>query len=299
MRCFRLTKDRLSADVFGSALRRVVCALRREQCVDCLLKERCLYAVVFETPVAPARKGYARTSAPPHPFVIEPPLSSQTLFPQGASFDFCFLLFGEANKNLPYFIYAIEQMGKMGMGRRVGGERGRFVLERVEQAGQLVYSNQDQKLRLDRPFDALSLREPESYFERPSQVKLTLVTPLRLKFQNQLKAELPFHVLVRAMLRRVSSLMNFYGEGEPLLDYRGLVRQAEAVPTVHSDLKWFDWRRYSGRQEEEMLMGGITGSVVYQGAIGPYLPLLEFSREVHLGKQTSFGLGKIQWEVVE
>lgn len=234
--------------VFGWALKSVVCALRRQECGECLLKERCLYALVFETPKVTVRQGYSRIAAPPHPFVIEPPLSKETVFPQGASFDFSLLLFGEANKNLPYFIYAFEQMGRMGMGKRVKGERGRFVLKKVESGGELVYSNRDQKLRLDRPFHVIDLRKPESYAKTSHQVKLSLLTPLRLKFQNELKAELPFHVLVRAMLRRVSSLMNFYGEGEPSLDYRGLVRQIKEI-----------YERVSGtRPTEEMSDKGIT-----------------------------------------
>lgn len=286
--------------VFGWALKAVVCALRRQECGECLLKERCLYAFVFETPKAAPGRGYARIAAPPHPFVIEPPLSSDRIFPKGSSFDFSLLLFGEANKNLPYFIYAFEQMGNMGFGKRVKGERGRFVLNRVDSCGKTVYSARDQKLRIDRPFDSVELKKPDSYSEDARRVDITLVTPLRLKFQNELRAELPFHVLVRAMLRRVSSLMSFYGEGEPALDYRGLVRQAEAnVTTLHSDLKWFDWERYSGRQDQRMLMGGITGSVSYEGELRPYLPLLDFCEAVHLGKQTSFGLGKIQWEAAE
>ncbi len=200
---------------------------------------------------------------------------------------------------MPYFIYAFEQMGKMGIGKRVNGDRGRFVLKKVESADKTVYSNRDQKLRLDHPFDSMNLQKPESYPEEVRRLELTLVTPLRLKFQNELKAELPFHLLVRAMLRRVSSLMNFYGQGEPLLNYRGLVRQAEDVEIARSDLKWLDWERYSGRQDQRMLMGGITGAISYKGELRPYLSLLHFCAEVHLGKQTSFGLGKTQWEVAE
>ncbi|MBW1746401.1 MAG: CRISPR system precrRNA processing endoribonuclease RAMP protein Cas6, partial [Deltaproteobacteria bacterium] len=45
-----------------------------------------------------------------------------------------------------------------------------------------------------------------------------------------------------------------------------------------------------------MLMGGMTGSVIFEGKIGEYLPLIEFCSKVHLGKQTSFGLGKIKAE---
>jgi hypothetical protein len=34
------------------------------------------------------------------------------------------------------------------------------------------------------------------------------------------------------MLRRMSSLYNFYGDGEPSLDYRGLVKKAKEVKIV-------------------------------------------------------------------
>ena len=46
-------------------------------------------------------------------------------------------------------------------------------------------------------------------------------------------------------------------------------------------------------------MGGITGSIVYEGALGEFIPLVEFCRKVHVGKQTTFGLGKIDYEILE
>ena len=95
------------------------------------------------------------------------------------------------------------------------------------------------------------------------------------------------------MLRRVSSLLNAYDGGEPPIDYRGLVERARAVRTLSSDLKWFDWRRYSNRQGAAMQLGGLVGEVVYEGPIEEFMPLLSFCAEVHVGKQTSFGLGKI------
>ena len=107
-----------------------------------------------------------------------------------------------------------------------------------------------------------------------------------------------FHVLVRAMLRRISSLLNCYGDGEPPLDYRGLVKRAETIRIIDANLNWFDWKRYSHRQDKSMLMGGMTGSIIYEGKLGEYMPLIEFCEKVHLGKQTSFGLGKIKAEIL-
>ena len=37
---------------FGAAFKNVVCALKRRECDDCPLRGNCLYAVVFETPLA-------------------------------------------------------------------------------------------------------------------------------------------------------------------------------------------------------------------------------------------------------
>jgi CRISPR-associated endoribonuclease Cas6 len=284
--------------VFGRALRKVVCALKRQECEQCLLKEKCVYAQVFETDLATDSSGSTRFASPPHPFVIEPPLTTATHFQAGSSFDFHLLLFGDVNGNLPYFIYAFEEMGKIGIGKRSQGKRGEFTLEEVKVDNHPIYSSGTGELNQTNPPRALSLPNAKQYPQGDFQVRLEMMTPLRIKFENRLKANLPFHVLARAMLRRLSSLYNFYGNGEPELDYVGMVRRAEAVHAIKENLSWFDWQRYSLRQEQSMLMGGIVGSVTYEGKLAEYMPLIDFCSEVHLGKQTAFGLGKFKAEIL-
>ncbi len=192
--------------VFGRALKNVVCALKTQECNQCLLKQRCVYALAFETPVSVEPPEGSRIASPPHPFVIEPPLDTATRFPEGAPFDFYLLVFGEANHNLPYFIYAFEQMGKIGIGKRINGKRSHFNLEEVKAEGKLIYSCVDQKLTTEDAFKTLSLPDAGDIIEDSFKLRIHTITPIRLKFENRLKADLPFHVLVRAMLRRVSSL---------------------------------------------------------------------------------------------
>lgn len=283
--------------VFGRALKKVVCALKQQECETCLLNEKCVYAQIFETTVA-AKSKDSRMAAKPHPFVIEPPLTIKTHFPARSAFDFSLLLIGDTNNYLPYFIYAFEQMGKIGIGKKINGQRGRFLLETVRINNTVIYSSADQKLNMNGHVRKLILESPEITQDKNFRLTLTLETPLRLKFDNRLQAALPFHILVRAMLRRTSSLMNAYGNGEPALDYPGLVQRAEAVTITDNNLSWYDWQRYSFRQEQKMLMGGMAGSVTYEGTIGEYLPLVEFCENVHLGKQTTFGLGKITTELL-
>ncbi len=277
---------------FGHALKNVVCALKRQDCKDCLLREKCVYSFVFETPTtgndSSRRK---RIVSPPHPYVIEPPDSTKTHYKKGESFNFTLLLFGRANDYLPYFIYAFEQMGKMGIGRRIEGKRPAFKLNSVTTDGNLVYSSEDNKIREGEFTQDLIVGNPSSEVH---SLELNLHTPLRLKFENSLHADLPFHVLVRAILRRISSLHNYHGNGEPPLDYRGMVERAKSVEIREPSIRWFDWKRYSNRQDQSMLMGGIVGKVNYTGDLGEFIPLIRFCEKVHIGKQTAFGLGRIK-----
>lgn len=282
---------------FGHALRRVCCTARRSDCNGCLLDKSCVYARVFElTPSSPGNDR-ARIAAPPHPYVIEPPQTDQLQVASGDAFDFALLLFGEANNLLPHFIYAVEEMGRQGLGASKNRSRLGFRLESVSVGDTSIYPGAESRLQEGPWTTDLHLSTTPSAAE--GNLTVILRTPLRLKQANSYQAELPFHLLVRAMLRRISTLHEYFGEGEPALDYRGLVARAQTIVTQSSTISWLDVKRYSSRQEQAMLIGGMLGSATYSKVPAEYLPLLEFCRQVHLGKQTTFGLGQIDYTFKE
>ena len=282
--------------IFGHALKKVVCALKRQDCRDCLLRHKCLYVFVFEAPREDGETaGKKRIAAPPHPYVIEPPENTQTRYGKGESFRFNLLLFGIANDYLPYFIYAMDEMGKMGIGKQIDGKRASYMLTDVTVDNAVIYKKEEGKIRKGAFATDLKLPTESTGNSCPVEMlEVSLVTPLRLKHENHLEASLPFHVLTRAILRRISSLCQYHGNGEPPLDYRGLVVRAKDVDTVASSIRWVDWTRYSNRQEHAMLMGGMVGKATYRGSLAEFIPLLRFCEKVHIGKQSSFGLGKIK-----
>ena len=130
-----------------------------------------------------------------------------------------------------------------------------------------------------------------------NKITISLLTPLRLRFDGHITDKIEFHVLIRNLLRRISSLSYFHCGEKFQVDFKGLIEKARAVNQIASDSHWYDWKRYSTRQEEWMSLGGVTGTVSYEGDISDFMLLLRLGEYVHVGKGTSFGLGK--YEILE
>ena len=274
----------------GWALKKTNCVLRRQQCNSCLLREQCAYAWIFET--EKYQIGDGRTiNARPHPFVMQPYEISAGVKQQGDDFSFSMLLFDRANDLLPQLIYAVQLMGEggIGAGRRQG--LGRFQLETVQAGEQTIYTAE--KAVLEQCQDLSNIEFEEIPDQAISAVQITLHTPLRLKQGNRLKRDLPFHILIRAGLRRIAALEEAYGGGEPDLDYRGLVKRAEQVQIADSHIRWQELFRYSNRQQTKVSLSGLVGTVMYKGILSEFMPILHYCELVNVGKQTVFGLGRI------
>jgi hypothetical protein len=99
---------------FGHAFKKVVCTFKNRPCDDCLLKHRCVYSYIFETPPPENSVKMTKYLRAPHPFVIEPPLEVKQFYQPGEILDFGLVLVGKAQEYLPYFIYAFRNWGRSG-----------------------------------------------------------------------------------------------------------------------------------------------------------------------------------------
>ena len=102
---------------FGYAFKRVVCAIKNKECPDCLLKEKCIYSYVFETPPPSDTKIMRKYIAAPHPFILEPPPEKRRGYKTGDEISFGLILIGKAIDYLPYFVYAFDELGRIGIGK--------------------------------------------------------------------------------------------------------------------------------------------------------------------------------------
>ncbi|HBE44115.1 MAG TPA: CRISPR-associated protein Cas6 [Deltaproteobacteria bacterium] len=279
---------------FGNAFRRVVCALKKKECKECMLASRCIYAYIFETsPHEDANlMNMNKYEKIPHPFIIEPPEETHRTYKPGDSLSFNLVLIGRATDYLPYFIFTFEELGKIGIGRG----RGKYRLTKVETGKkELVYSSDDKTVRAATP-EELYIQETFDFSGRLEKtIKIKFLTPARISYQRSLTADLKFHILIRNLLRRLNLLHYFHCEKTiPAWDHKELIKEAEKISTETGSFRWLDWERYSSRQNVKMKMGGITGEITYKGNMEPFMPILEAGEIVHIGKGTSFGLGRYE-----
>jgi hypothetical protein len=282
---------------FGAAFKRIACARGGSLCADaCERKEHCAYGYVFETPVPADAAVLRNLSDVPRPFVIEPPLDRQTHYAIGEALEWRVVLIGNAIQHLPYFVLAFKTLGTVGIGK---GRR-KFTLERVEavhpfaDTSKLVYASSDSALRAEELSIGLPDLEAQARAFPTDHLTIRFLTPIRVKHREQFATQPEFHVLIRAILRRVSSLYYFHCGEQWQADYRGIIAQAQEVKTTRAQTQWVEWERYSARQDKKIELGGFVGEASYAGEVESFLPLLLTGQLVHVGKACVFGNGKYE-----
>lgn len=274
---------------FGYAFKRVVCSNREGECQECLLKEKCVYSYVFETPPPKETEIMRKYPAAPHPFIIEPPLDKKREFKQGEELTFGLVLVGQAIEYLPYFIFTFEELGRIGLGRG----RGKYFLKDVkDEKEKLIYAGEQKHLKAG----YFVFKPPNQDTSLSSSLTLHFLTPTRINYKEKLTRDLQFHILMRALLRRIYLLSYFHCDKDWQPDFTSIIRASEEIAIEKSDLSWYDWERYSSRQDTRMKLGGFVREITYSGDPRQFLPYLLLGEYTHVGKGATFGLGKYEIE---
>ncbi len=274
----------------GAALHRRVCIRQGSPCRGCPHFDRCLYPLHFER----AEEGsfLSNRGGLPHPFALSPP---EQLSAGPLTFDL--KLFFPPAEQLPQILAAIVEAGRAGLGR----ERIPFAVTRIDSLGA---SGHREEAVFEEGGDLAPERtrfiSGQSFFDPPPDggscdLRLQLLTPLRMKEGGRLRPGFPFERLVRAALRRLTALGSLCRQEWPQR-WPDLLEAARRVETVSERLRWLDWSRYSIRQGMGMRLGGSVGEVIYRRAPAGFLPLLRAAAFAQLGKNVTFGLGCVHVE---
>lgn len=275
--------------LLGWCLQAAACECR-PACRECRRPESCVYSYLFETATRHAPAWNHGSEEVPRPFVLEPPFGGRNLEP-GARFRLGLRLFGEATRYLPHFLYAVEEMGRRGLGQGEARFRMRQASVVNPERRTRIFHESGRTLEDPLPWDLGSWAEGATPARR---LEVRYCTPTRLVSKGRLVPTVEFHHLIRALLRRLNLLRTVHGEGPLDVDFRGLVRRAEAVELEDHQFEWVDWQRHSSRQGRAVEMGGVQGEAIYQGDVDEFLPLLMAGELLHVGKATTFGMGRYE-----
>ncbi len=282
--------------LLGHGLRKTACVTLRTSCDGCRLYSRCDYVTFFESP-ASGKSQQKRYSAMPHAWVLETapfPLREKRGLPKRDSLSFTLILVGKAVEKLPLAVTAMRQAGRLGLGH----ENTPFHVEKIFYE-RVLGSDEWQ------PYEAKAGFRPDTGVgalpvvpEPAGLTTLRFMTPLRMKREKRLvrPADFSMDLFLSSLRLRIRELVAIYGlPGQDCV--------LPAIPSglesavVETRLEWRDWTRYSNRQKTSMKMGGLLGHLKLEsGHLGQWWPLLWYGQWLHVGKQSSMGLG--QYELV-
>ena len=202
-------------------------------------------------------------------------------------------LFGKANDQLPYVVHALERAASRGLTSK------RIKLELFDVQNETQEPEERRWSTIYTPGSSLMPIVAQDHIppETPSEVRVHLITPLRIKRQGQLAgpSEFDFRTFLGGLLRRISLLTYFFTDTPLETDFSGLLKLASSVPVTNAELHWKTWTRFSSRQDTKLRMDGVVGRFDLIGTeLNPFWPYLWYGQWTHVGKGTSMGLGRYE-----
>ena len=274
---------------FGSALRSVSCVQDVEyQCAACDEASRaaCAYLYIFDTPLPADTSRLRGVKSIPRPFVLGSPRREQEAIRPGGPLRLALTLVGRAAQHLPHVLVALGRMAARGLGLA----RMRFELEAISQETPeglaLVFAGNRQVN------EVVEESGPPALSLKGDTAAIRYLSPTSVVSDGRVLDRVTFQALVRALLRRASSLAYFHCGVELELDFPALVDRAGGIWLESWEGRCVRDSRYSSRQGRQVPRRGVLGRGVYRGrALPGFLPLLALGTALGVGKNTTSGMG--------
>jgi hypothetical protein len=269
--------------VLGRALHKAGCAQRATACKkDCEMPTQCTYARFFD-PLVPSPvphrflRGQTRAPQPLIPVFTKP---GQVEMAKGQKFSFTLRVLGPLKQGeLETLLMTLTEMSAFDL----GNESGHLAFD-----GALIQGRPEKPIVVDA--DAGHVERIEVVFE----------TPAWLEHNGRIMETIAFHPFFRSVYRRLTILCALYGTGADAADndFARLDALAGGIEWVKQDITLLEpWKRLSQERNVEHEMRGVLGRVIFAGKeLGAFMPILRMAEKTHIGKATSFGLGRIRVE---
>lgn len=238
-------------------------------------------------------------------YALTAPLQPLDLVSPGERFSFAVTLYGQGLQYLPYFILAVPEAGRMG----VGPGRGGFELEEIWAVDPLggkvmeVLAKGERVVRVPQfstgweEAGAASVLASSLLAADPCLI-IDYLSPTRLTEQEHLVKQPDFGVFFQRLLHRIDDLSTQYSgviTRRDEAELNALHGAANGVRLIDVQTDWIDLWGSSGRTGRRTPMGGFAGRAKYRFRNwDALLPWLIFGQGVHVGKLAVKGNGVYQ-----
>ncbi len=313
--------------LIGAQIHKLCCSNALEKCSLCPDMHGCLYSYLYNTPAKVSSENLSKYNSLPHPYVFYFP-RGRLIFEKGEKIVFYLTLFGRALNYLSYYVHGVSNSCKAGIGR----DRVPLKLKSVEAfysetLQETIYTAEEpflssfkrQTLDLETALTGIiseSINSENEYKDKTSSslkdcetaynhyknevnknIKLLFNSAFRVKENERLVSEIEFSTIIKSLLRRFSNIAYFHCGRETDIDFKKIIEKAKNINALTKDITWFEYDRYSIKQNAKMKMGGIIGDIIFKSA-EPWKNLLKIGETIHIGKNTSFGFGNYNIEVI-
>jgi hypothetical protein len=172
-------------------------------------------------------------------------------------------------------IAALESAEELSVG--TGG--GAWALQEIRQVGA-----RNRPIAIDAP-------------DRPvDRLCIEFETPAWIEVRGRISEELTFQGLFRALARRITTVTALHGAlpADHDCTFSGLDAAAAEVRVTERRLRLVSWQRLSVERGERHTLRGLLGAIEVEGDLTALVPWLRWGEILHVGKATSFGLGRMR-----
>lgn len=310
---------------FGVALRSLTCITDLPNCKDCPLKQYCKFPRIFENPAL-----QNKSVQTVNPYVIHVPMQSTSITSNSTNrsadtynkndiWHFGMTLMGSTTTETDLIIKAWQLALQTGLGAHTPYQRA--TLLRVTTDDDILYSHTSYSQPLDTLTHTIVKNLPQAsaviYDQRrlnalwqqlqatdtAARLTLRFLTPFRYQQDNRIVSQ-PNHLdsitFIASLYNRIRLCQNNHSPNQSWdIGYDSYHDFKDDIATlnIEVDVAANHVSRRSNRQQRKMQLYGLQGDIHLLGnrqTLSRLLPALLLGEQLHIGKNTTMGLGQYQ-----
>lgn len=274
--------------VMGKNLRSMCCISRKSACPECVYNRTCAYPYIFETILAADNSVLPGRNRGCHPYSLSAKRTERKN--PLTEYSFAITLFGKSIEYLPYIYAAFVRAGNDGIFK----SRAQFRIKNVAVGGKNILLDEN---HLDMEIEPAKWTCENAGKSENHELLVELDSPLRFKFGGRYGTDFSAQDFMNCLCRRAKTLCSLYGEISETEKADKYI-PSDSLKIEERKIRWIDCKHYSARQKNAMELGGSVGTFKMAGIVSDFeLSLLELNKIANAGKNTNFGLGRMDYWV--